>query len=114
MEAQKILTNKTPTVLKSEQGNWVVKDDLGNTVLEGEQAFILENGATIHEAAIEDYLLEKLGAKVTKTEDTETLGLEVFLLKDGTRVSAENIEDYFIESLGAQVFQRVALNSEQK
>lgn len=114
MESQKILTNETPSVLKNNQSYWIVKDDLGNEVLEGEQVFILENGATIHEAALEDYLIEKLGAKVTETEDTETLGQEVFLLEDGAWISTEDVEDYFIESLGAQVFRRVALNSEQK
>ena len=109
MEGKNFLQIETPSVLKSDQANWVVKDDLGNEVQEGEQVFILENGATIHVGAAEDYLIEKLGAKVAKTGVTD-----VFLLADGAWISTEDIEDYFIKTLGAQVFQRVAFNSAQK
>lgn len=111
MKDQKILPVELPSVLKGAQANWIVKDDLGNEVQEGEQVFVLENGGTIHVAAIEDYLIEKLGAKFAKTEGTENGVPDVILLSDGTWISTEDVEDYFIEVLGAQVYERKSINA---
>ena len=114
MDTKNFSTEIPPTVEYGAVSMWQVHDDLGNPVAEGEQVFVLENGATIHVDATEDYLLEKLNAKVADFENWEGNTEMIFVFPNGTWMREADIEDYFIEVLGAQVFERKALLPKQK
>lgn len=114
MKVRNIVAEIQPTVNKVEYNAWIVEDDLGNPVNEGEQVFVLNCGATIHLDATEDYLIEKLQCKVVDIVNWAGKTEAVFLLPNGTWFREDDTEDYFIEVLGAHVYERKSIKPKQK
>lgn len=116
MPSEKIFKKEQPMVVGVTAANktWLIEDDFGNEVNEGDQLFTLRDGSTIHVDAAEDYLLEKLDAKFAQILDWNERTVSVVVFKNGTWIREDEIEDYFIEVLGAHVYERKTPLPKQK